>query len=223
MNGVVIDKTLVPGNIQVKVPFYLFAQMDKQGGFRNSQILNPVKPGLYYLYSYTVGVGYNFLDFQIGNDVKELLKAGDLVHVYGDDSSLPNFLCHVVVTCDYQAYCSVLENTKDKCFYVAKTKYFTDNPYNFLENLTMIDMDNLGLYNNDKIQPTVGLDPYTIQDNFVDILTTYEITEKKGIASYMLFNTDLIQFQFEFSNIVSQFNNVNNGNNQSSAILFRVN
>lgn len=223
MNGVIIDKSLVPAAIQVKVPVYLFNEIDKQGAFRNGRQIKPVFGGLFYLYSYVNGLGYNFLDFQVGNNIKQQFFNGDLILVFGDDPTLPNFLCMVQISASDQSYHSVLTNMKDKTFDVAKISYFSDNKNNWSEPLTFIEQDNLAISKFDNISPLAYTDPYLyLNQDFLEITYPVKLTDKKGIAFYMLFDTNDISFQLDFNTISSQFNSVNNGND-SKAVLFRVN
>lgn len=222
MNGVTLNKAAVPVTFQKKFPFFLFNTMDKNAGFRNGLIVKPVADGVFYLYSYIVGLGYNFLDFQIGNDVKNNFRNGDLIHVFGDDATLPNFLSLIQVSSDYQGYAGVLDNMKDISFNIEKYQYFTNNPLNWQESVAFIQQDNLGVYAEDSHQPISYRNAYIEQPNMVEITLPLEVTDKKGLASHILFATDYIQLNFEFSSIVSKLNSQNNGSNANKAVLFRV-
>ena len=86
----------------------------------------------------------------------------------------------------------------------------------------MVTQDNLGIYSQDSHQPIAYLNPFQQQAGMLEVTLPMEITDKKGLYSNILFDSDYIQLNFEFSSIVSKLNSQNNGNNQSNAVLFRV-
>src|SRR5271157_641750 len=223
MNGVILNKSAVPLTLQNKVPFYLFNLFDKNGGFIQSQIVKPPMPGMYFLYSYVNDTSYNFLDFQAGNTINATLSSGDLICVYGDDPNLPNFLCHVILHSDYVSYASFLANMQGKSYQCSHFNYITDNEQNWQEVINMTSEDDFGLVTDNKLQPFTYRDPYQFTEGFIDVKFPIAITDKQGLNSYMLFDTDSIELTFYIDTIANINSNIsNNGNSNSKAVLYQV-
>jgi hypothetical protein len=224
MNGVVLSKLLVPSTMQQKVPFWLFNKFDKDGAFLIGQTIKPVRPGMYYLYNYIVDNQYNFLDFQIGNEIKKLLKSGDMLLVFGDDTILPNTLCLIVVHSDYVAYGSFIAGMQGKNYLLDSIQYFSDNTNNWLECLNITNENDFGVYKDNQLQPIAYKNPYQYQPDMLQMENVnISLSDKTGISSYFLFDTNAIELNFFFkeSSIPSPITN-NNGSNSSNAVLFRV-
>jgi hypothetical protein len=226
-NGTVIDKTTAPIAMQKKMPFYLFNKFDRDSGYLIGQTVKPSLPGLFYLFTYVVGVGYNFLDFQFGNTIKQQLRNGDLVLVYADDPILMTTFCLIVIHSDYVGYGGFLENMKNKNMKVSSIQYFTNNDKNWLEVFNITSVDNFGLYKDNTLQPIAYRDPYVFQADMIQIDYDMTFDDKTGLESYMLFDTDSIELNFlvdslDFSTLQNNSNSGNNGNTNSSARLLQI-
>jgi hypothetical protein len=227
MNGVIIDKHLVPAQIQKKVPFYLFNNFDKAGGFYAAQQNVQVQPGMFFLYSYVNDASYNFLDFQIGNTINGQLRSGDVILVLGDDPILPNFLCHVVIHSDYVSYASFVANMQGKNYKISRIQYVTDNELNWSESFHTLTLNDFGLAFDNQLQPIAYRHPYEFTLGLLDMDIAIDISDKQGINSYMQFATDQIELTFYVDSIeqlINSQNNSSNGNSNSTprAVLYEV-
>ena len=223
MSGVIVDKTTVPALMKKKVPFYLFNKYDYEGGFFVGQTLKPVQPGMYFLYTYVKNKGYNFLDFQIGNDINRLISPGDLIIVLGDDPILPNFLCHVILHSDYVSYVAFLTNMQGKSFKVSRIQYVTDNELNWQEVINNPSVDDFGLIADNQLQPIAYRTPYEFTQGLLDMTIDLNISDKQGLYSYMQFTTDNIEMTFYIENIIDlNAKTDKNGSTNPQAILFKV-
>lgn len=223
MNGTVIDKTIVPIQMQRKVPFYLFNLFDKNGAYLIGRSIKPVQNGMYFLYSYVNDGSYNFLDFQFGNTIKQYLNAGDVICVLGDNPVLPTILCHVILHSDYVSYASFLSNMQGKKYEISRIQYATDNELNWQESFNTPNVNDFGLYSDDQIQPIVYRNPYNYLQGILDMNIKMNVSDKQGLYSYMLFATDSIEMTFYIDNIISLTSKTDkNGNTSSQAVLFQV-
>ena len=223
MNGVIIDKSTVPLSMQQKVPFYLFSNFDKNGGYKIGQQVKPPINGMYFLYSYVNDGSYNFLNFQIGNTINKTLQIGDSILVFGDDPILPNFLCHVVMHSDYASYASFVANLQGKICTISQIQYSTDNEQNWLENFNVTSADDFGTISDKTIQPLTYRDPYQYTSGFLTMNVNLSLDDKTGIESYMLFSTDLLELTFAIDlSINLSLTNSTNGNTNQTAILFET-
>jgi hypothetical protein len=223
-SGTIVDKNTVSPTIKKKMPFYLFNKFDKDSGYLIANTVKPVPSGIFYLYTYVVGQGYNFLDFQFGNTVKPQLKNGDVVMVYADDPIIITNFILIVIHSDYVGYGGFIENTKNKVLNISSVQYFTDNKNNWLEPFNVTSVDNFGLYKDNTVQPIAYRDPYVFQADMIQIDYKMKIDDKTGVESYFLFETDLMELNFlidslEFSQTQ---NNTNDGNTNSSAKLLQI-
>ena len=228
MNGVIIDKSLVPVQMQKKVPFYLFNKFDKNGGFLFSQRNTPIMNGMFFLYSYVKGTSYNFLDLQLGNEINKSLRDGDMIIVLADDPILPNFLCHIIMHSDYVTYGSFVENMGGKKYKVSRIQYVTDNEANWIEQFHLISINDFGHLDDNQLQPMSFRNPYEFTFGLLDINIKLNISDKQGVNSYMLFTTDAIELTFYVEDIETLENNNNNNsqngksNSQTRAVLYEV-
>jgi len=224
MNGTILSKLAVPTLMQQKVPFYLFNLFDKNSGFLAAQKVTPPMPGMYFLYSYVKGTSYNFLDYQIGNTINQMIQNGDLILVYADDPILPNFLCNIIIHCDYVSYAGFLDNLKDRSISIPHFQHVTDNPNNWSEAISTTLIDDFGLVTNDKITVTPFRDPNQQSLGFIDVTQPINVTDKQGLNSYILFDTESLELDFYIDSIVPITNISNNGNKQTSnqAVLFKT-
>lgn len=213
LNGVILDPATVPLALQQKAPFYIFNLFDKQSGFLVGQNYTPPLTGMYFLYSYVKGTSYNFLDFQVGNIVNSRLNNGDLITVYADDPILPNYLCLIVLHSDYVSYAGFLENMRGRSYSISHFQHATDNPNNWNEGITLPVQDDYGLVSKDNISVLPFLDPSLQSLGFIDVTLPMNITDKKGVNSYMLFATQNLEFTFYIDSITRNTNNSNNNNN----------
>lgn len=203
VNGAIVDKNLVPANLKVNFPVYLFAQFDRNGGYRKSQQITPPIPGTYFLMTYTQGINSPFLAFTGVNTIKGKISSGDIVIIYTDDLENPNYYIWIVISCNSVSFASVLANTEtiqnDHRIGVLSLKqinYYVSVREQFDQALVFASYDNIGNFRSDSIQPNIFLSPLVAQQGFLTINTPYKIDQYIGLSMYMVFNCDQIIMDF---------------------------
>jgi hypothetical protein len=211
-NGTVIPNVAVPAALQLSYPFYLFGEMDRQGGYRQGLSICPPPDGTYFLCTFVNGAGFmsaNIVGFNGLNTIKGQLQVGDVVLVFTDDVQNPNYYIWIVLQSTV-ALASILSNLKtsqsDNRFnrLIAKTIIYNTSNNNLLqwnEALHIIRTDNLGLIKDDNMT----LNPYEGPDNFLQNIVIVQLNEDTGVlldqfiefSSYMLWSTDQIILNFQ--------------------------
>jgi len=209
VNGTIVDKALVPVNLQVRYPITLFGQFDRNGGWKKSLQAVPVTPGTYFLMTFTSGINQPFLAFTGANNIKGKIGLGDVVNVFTDDLENPNYFIWFVLSSDTVSLSSVVSNTEsiqnDKRIGVLNLKeinyYFAGSTEaiileQFSQPLNFLNFDNIGNFRGDDIQPSMFLNPFVRQRGFLTISTPFQIDQYKALVFYMVFNVDSIQMDF---------------------------
>jgi hypothetical protein len=203
VNGTIVDKALVPAKLKVNYPVYLFAQFDRNGGYRKSQQITVPVNGTYFLMTFTQGVNSPFLAFTGANNIKGKLNSGDVVLIYTDDLENPNYFVWIVITCNTVSFASILANTetiqddrKLGVLYLKKTNYYVTIREQFEQALVYASYDNIGNFRSDSIQPNIFLSPFVDQQGFLTLETPYKIDQYIGMSFYMVFNCDKITMDF---------------------------
>lgn len=211
-NGTVIANALVPVALQQSYPFYLFGEMDRQGGYRQGLSILPPPDGTFFLCTFINGAGFstaNIVGFNGLNTVKGNLQTGDVVLVFTDNLQTPNYYIWIVLQSTV-AYGSILSNLKtsqsDNRFnrLIAKNIHYSTSNNNLSQwnqALHFIRTDNLGFIKDDNLT----LNPYEGPDNFLVNIVIVPLNEDTGVlldqfiefASYMLWTTDQIILNFK--------------------------
>jgi len=196
MSGVIIDKSLVPTTLKQKIPFYLFHRLDHNSGYKIGNAICPPMPGIFYVYTFTPGIGLDYFSFQFGNNVKSKFTLGDVVHVYTDDLNAPNYLIWIILHSRFQPYSGLIETSQGK-IQTTSILYFTDNTLNYGEAIHMIQSNFIGIYKDNQYQPLSFKTPQMFQQDFIELQLQIKITDYLGLASYIQFTTDQLQFVFK--------------------------
>ena len=194
--GNVLGLPAVPAPLKTSYPFYLFGKFDYDGGFKNNQLYVPPRANTYYLYSYIKGSAFDYFQFSGHNTVAGLIPTGSLVSVYADDPVNINYLIYVVVSCPFQAYASILMNTKSD-FEVYEILYTADNTGNYNEPLISIDINSIGIAKSQNFMPLSFKTPEQFQNQFITMKMKFLPYPWHGINSYIDLNTALLQFNFK--------------------------
>jgi len=223
-SGIIVDKSLVPSVMQKPMPFWLMNIFDKNGSYLIQSTIKRPYAGVYYLYTETIGSYLNFLNFQADSDIKKELKLGDVVHVFADDPTLPNYFCFIQLHSDDVAYNSFLSNMIGKAYHVTQMQYLTDNNNNWNQCINVTSENDFGLYSDRQILPLNYRDPYNYQDDILIMKMDENLTDKTGLSSFMLFETNFIQLNFEFDYVISLTPNIDSNGNTDirKAKLFQI-
>jgi hypothetical protein len=195
-SGTIIAKAAAPIAMQTKYPFYLFNYFDKKGGYFIGQKICP-SVGYFYLYSFTQGNAFNWFDFNGFNNIKAKINIGDIVHVYADNPTTPNFFVWVVQSSPFQSFASIVDNTNDKNLDIKEALYFTDNVANFNEPLYLVKENIIGVYNSDMHNPLSFRTLEDKQQDFIKLKIKLTINQYFGLYSYFDFQTEKLTFEFK--------------------------
>lgn len=198
--GTIIDKTAVPAILQQKFPVYLFGAFDKNGGYRIANQIAPAQIGG-FLYARTINSQYDFTQFSGLNNVRDYFQQGDFVLLYADDLNSPTYFVWILISCDFQSYGAVLENTYAKTLDVKEVLYSSDNLDNFNETMYYVVNNSIGIYKQYTIQPLGGKTPTQGLNDFLKLPYNFQFNQYSSLLTYISFATDLINLQFIVKNI----------------------
>lgn len=212
VDGTVLDKTdpAIPSAMKEKYPYYMFGAFDYNGGYRIGNRVNPAI-GCVYMATYTYGVNLPFLSFTGLNTIQNYLKPGDLVHIFADDKSAPNIFAFVVLSCSSAAYASILLNseTVQKDRRIGQIDLLGFN-YSMLapggnsfiisrqlqEDFKYVFMDNIGMYQNDSVQPGTWKTPHVELDDIITVDLMFKLDQYFLFTSYIDYEIDSLQLNF---------------------------
>ena len=211
VDGTIVAKNTVPLALQVKYPIMLLGEFDKDGGYAIALQNVPPAPGTRYIMSFVNGSGNSSMSitgFSGLNDIQGKLSVGDIVHVFTDDITNPNYFVWLVVKSTYGSLASIIGNTKttQKDFrfgqLVAKEiNFFVDDQSQFNESIHFTRADNLGTWKDDPIQPYIFRNPFTEEQGFITIKSDITIDQFQGLNFYMVFAADNLTMDFKVKKI----------------------
>lgn len=205
VDGTIIDKNdvSIPASLKVRYPIFLLSQFDRNGGYKKSLQVTPPVIGTNYLMTFTQGINSPFLAFTGLNTIKSKLQTGDVVYVYTDDLENPTFFIWFVVSCNSVSVASILGNTEstqdDKrvgVLFLSKINYYVSVRAQFDQALYITNLDNIGNYRSDTIQPSMFLNPLVAQQGFLTLDIKFRIDQYFGITTYMDFTCDQLTMDF---------------------------
>lgn len=208
VDGVIVDKATVPASLQVDYPVYLWGEMDRLGSYYLANRLLPPNANTKFLTAFVWGSGANpyFFGFSGLANIQSQIQLGDLVTVYTDNITAPNYFIWIVLNASGKSMAAVQQNTvttqKDGVYgmlEVKKIQYFTDNNLQWLENFRVVKSDNLGVPMVNNVSPYIFRNPYIENDRFIEIYWKYPINQFNGILFNYLFSTDEITLNFIFN------------------------
>lgn len=204
VDGAIVDKVTVPAALQTKYPIFLFAQFDRNGGYKRSLQVAPPMPGTHYLMTYTQGITSPFLSFTGFNTIKSMLKTGDVVYIYTDNIENPNYFIWIVLSCDTVSLASIVSNVESTqqdervgALFLKEFNYYVDVRSQFDEAIFFTKFDNIGNYRTDSINPSMNLNPHVEQVGLLTIAAPFKLDQYIGIALYMQYASDSIGFDFQ--------------------------
>lgn len=212
VDGTILDKTnpAIPSAMKEKYPYYMFGAFDYNGGYRVGNRVNPAI-GCVYMATYIFGVNMPFLSFTGLNTLQNQLRFGDVVHCYADDRSAPTIFAFVVLSVTGAAYSSILLNSEtiQKDRRIGQIDLLSFN-YSMLapggnafiisrqlqEDFKYVFLDNIGMYNNDSVQPGTWKNPYNQLNDIVTVDLMFKLDQYFLFTSYIDYEMDSIQLNF---------------------------
>lgn len=204
VNGVIVNKALVPAALQINFPVYLFGDFDRSGGYNIGKQVCPPLAGSFYVGSFTHGQGVPFLYFNGLSNIYEQIKIGDIVHLFADSLAVPTYYIWIVQTLVKNSIASIVSNTetaqKDGSIgkiFVDQIYYFSDTILQWDEPFHITRMDNVGQYLDDQLQPYVYKNPDTVQNDFLDMVYSFKLDQYIMISTYMIYEANEISWNFQ--------------------------
>jgi len=195
VDGIVIDRSTLPANLQKPMPFYLFNYFDMMGnysiGVRNVPVDVEWKFIQYYLWG-----GNTFGLFTGLNNIKDLMQFGDIILCFTDDVNLPNYYCYVIMQANQSSIGSIMAIADGRAT-IDEMLYQTANVQQYKESLIFVRENFLGNPSLNQISPEIFRNPYTYQDDTILLTLKYVFSQTFGIYGYLKFETESIILSFK--------------------------
>lgn len=207
-NGTKVNKNLVPLPLQTKYPFFVLGAMDTLGGYsKGLQTVQPME-GTFYLTSFVQGISGN--TFQITgfsgmDDIKNNIKTGDIVHVFTDNVTSPNYFIWIVQNANAQAIGSIIGNTrtaqKDDVYnrmWVDQMRFIigNNNVRQYEEQIFELKFNNLGLVRSDTYSPNIDRGPNIFLNDITVLPFKFKLDQYIEFGTYFQFASDDLQMIF---------------------------
>lgn len=211
VNGLVIDKATAPAALKVSFPVYLLGNFDRIGGYNISQKVYPSKAVTPFFETYVHGYGIQSFLFTPGfyNDpasINQRLQLGDIVTVYTDNLSAPNYFVFIVQTCDYGSLASIISNTQTQQqdgvigqLHVKNIGYQVDNDDELNNVWQMLSFDNLGQFKQTPYAPITAKQPLYKLTDFIELPISFLMTQFTGITFYFNFASESVNVNLRIS------------------------
>jgi len=209
VNGTVIAKNTVPASLQIKFPFFMFGSFDSLGGYTKSLQEMPVLEGSEYLTSFIQGAGFSsnmIVGFSGVNTIKNVIKTGDIVHVFTDSVQNPNYFIWIVQNASSQSIGSIIGNSrtsqKDDVYnrmWVNNIHYTVANAnvYQWNEQVRVLKYNNLGLVRSDDWNPNTNRTPTQNYLNDIVILPIkFKVDQYISLSTYFQFASEGLEFVY---------------------------
>ena len=199
----IIDKSLLPLNLQVGYNYALFYEFDRQNAYRLSQQKVPLEGASQYVGVFVQGTNDPFYLFNGFGDIRSKLSLGDIYLLYTDDILNPNFFIWVIISNPYAGMGGITANTGfydgSKTVNVKWFKMAADNSIQYAAPLFFMASDAIGSNKNNSINPFASLSTDDKLDNFIKIDFPFSLTQYFGIASQMRFESNLLNYVFKLT------------------------
>lgn len=108
VNGTILADGAIPASQKTPMPFHLFGEFDRNGGFEIAdKLLSPVwNTKLFSVYVW--GLNSPLFFFNALADINNKFRKGDMLFVYVDDINAPNYFTFVIVSAQQGAYASLV-------------------------------------------------------------------------------------------------------------------
>jgi hypothetical protein len=188
-----IPFALVPAQLQVPLPIYLFGLTDFYGGFARSVLLtppvlpfafNPFVPVSIGIYQYTTAVP----GLAVTNN---LVSRGDLI-IYLEDNT-GQYACMVYIHCPNISYGTFLNSFVSDFIRVNRIRYFALPNINQLINPLVFYYQTLfGKIKSDSVDPRTYQTSFEFQNNISDIPISFPIDKNLFINFYCEWDCEII-------------------------------
>jgi hypothetical protein len=199
VNGVIINKNLLPAALQQKMPFFMFGKNDMKGGLRSGLSTLPPLNGWQFLTTFinqSPFSTFNVTGFSGLSQIQGQILSGDIVHVFTDNIVAPNYYAWMVQTNQGGAMGSVFESTQN--FNIEYWNYMVDTAFQFDEQIFPVTSDGLGVKHSDGFNPTQFRTTDVLLPNILKMKWPFKIQNELSLGTYMLFECDQIDFAFVF-------------------------
>lgn len=206
VDGVIQDKNTITDNLKTDYPFFVFGDFDRQGGYNTGLKVMPTLAGQYMM-TFVEGNGVTsqtITGFNGFNNVRSQIKVGDIVHVYTDSLTAPQYFIWIILSSVNGSIASMVGNSETHQrdgvlgkLYMDHFQYFTDNAdAQWNKAINFVRSTNIASFSNNPVQPYIFKTPYTEQDGFIRIGCHFNLDQYQSIGTYFLFATEEIQFIF---------------------------
>lgn len=212
-----IQKAAVPANIRFDFPVFFFGGFDKptyEVGFKQF----PVNiDGLYPFFGYGTGstIPWTLREIfyygqQLESNAAEIalpdvtapakfFKLGDLIFEFLAYSAPNNYKAFVIISCDKMSYSSLLNESDFNSFTTRNILYFSDNIRNYNTPIDIVKFTPQGLYKVDQYNPLASKPIDTVQQDFIKMELSLNMSRYIGLYTKILFNTNKITFEYNFN------------------------
>lgn len=196
VDGVIINKLSVPSDLQKEFPVYMFGEKDRQGAYRIMRSLMPELTGYYFLCTFVYGLTNPFFfGFSGLSDIQNYLKSGDVVTIYTDNLTAPNYFIWIIQTSDDLAVSSFIK--QEHAVKVNSVQYFTDNPLQWYNPFFVYVSDELGNFKQNTFDASVFIWPKQSQTKFIEMKWNFILSGNYGFGFYIKFETNEITLNFK--------------------------
>lgn len=194
-DGRVIDKNTLPSNLQQSLPFFLFNEYDRRGGYFQSNKVSRVE-NQNWVYLTSCAGGDNLFRLFLGiNNIQNYYQGGDLLQVWTDSKEVPNYYCWFVISLDSKSMASFTEFYPK--VYVDGLRFSTDNDDNYYEPLKLLAIDEFGSPSDETQVPNTDLTPNNQNLLSVDVPLKWFLSTAAGVIGYFLFDTESISLSLK--------------------------
>lgn len=215
--GVIQAPAAIPVSQRKNLPFHLFGEFDRQGGYAvANMVTNPHINGYYdndifYLATYVYGINSPFILFNPVSDLNQNLSPGDIIHLFVDSLTAPNFYHFVVISAGKHlaGFASLVSQSNisqidDKTgfwgsFKIAVIDYIFTNRIQVKQPLFTIQTRFDGVYQKQQINPMEFYTPnYLPGVNIFTVPLGILVNQYTGLSGILDFNETELQLIFKF-------------------------
>lgn len=209
VDGVIIDKAILPAGLQTQIPVFLLGEFDRMGGYKIGNQTVRVNPNWKYLLSFVNGNGtgaHNVVGFTGLATIYNELLTGDIIVVYTDSLTAPSYFCWIIVQNNYASIASIIGNLESSQndrrigpIVIHEINYTSDNEDQFKQGIFILHYANIGTWRQNSIDP-LGMyrSPYDVQEQLIRIpIKPLFLDQYTGFAFQMIFDCDKLQMDFK--------------------------
>ena len=201
VNGTIINKATLPVAQQVRIPFFLFNELDRIGGLYNFEKTIPLR-GWKFVRTWIQGHEQPPILFNGLMDYLTSMKGGDLVIMYADDLLNPTYYCFVIIAKAYGSYGTLVSNDDfSEVVPLFKTVNLTTSVAQMRENFYICKYDVFSNVHSDSFLPKDYRRPDWKDGDFIIIPLEFRPNKYVGFLHSLLYDTDTMQFNLLFTKL----------------------